>query len=106
MPAFWGDDRSPLRDVFQQKRAAMTDLFNGLTTAEAIIGSAWLALCLFGVIGQLTGVHFRMEFKWFDVWVGAFIDHENHRLYICPLPCVVFVWERSKAKADEEKRGS
>lgn len=49
------------------------------------------------VIGWLTGVHFRIEFKWFDAWIGAFIDHKNHRLYVCPLPCVVFVWERRKA---------
>ena len=48
------------------------------------------------VLGWITGIHFRIEFKWFDLWVGAFIDHERHRLYVCPLPCVVLIWEKSR----------
>lgn len=25
-------------------------------------------------------------FRWYDLWVGAYIDVPNRTLYICPLP--------------------
>lgn len=31
----------------------------------------------------------KFQFKWFDFWVGAYIDVENNTLYICPFPMVV-----------------
>ncbi|HRY82334.1 MAG TPA: hypothetical protein P5232_01310 [Candidatus Moranbacteria bacterium] len=27
---------------------------------------------------------------WYDIWIGVFIDQEKRRLYICPLPCLLF----------------
>lgn len=30
----------------------------------------------------------RPIFAWYDVWVGAFIDRPNRRLYLFPLPCI------------------
>lgn len=38
----------------------------------------------------------RIDFKWFDLWVGVFIDTGKKRVYICPLPMVVisFGYER------------
>ena len=35
-------------------------------------------------------LHIGFSFKWFDLWVGAFIDTKQHAVYICPLPCCVF----------------
>lgn len=29
-------------------------------------------------------------FLWFDLWVGAYYNQTKGKLYICPLPCVVF----------------
>lgn len=31
----------------------------------------------------------QFSFKWYDLWVGAFIDSENRTVYVCPLPCCV-----------------
>lgn len=25
-------------------------------------------------------------FRWYDLWIGAYIDRENQTLYVCPLP--------------------
>lgn len=27
-------------------------------------------------------------FRWYDLWVGAYIDTENKSVYICPLPMI------------------
>ena len=33
----------------------------------------------------------KIKFKWFDIWIGIFIDTKNRKIYICPLPMVVIV---------------
>lgn len=33
-------------------------------------------------------VTFTPFFRWFDLWIGAYIDVENRAIYICPLPMV------------------
>jgi hypothetical protein len=34
-------------------------------------------------------------FRWYDLWIGVFIDTKNRTVYICPLPMfgvkIVFV---------------
>lgn len=30
-----------------------------------------------------------LKFRWYDLWVGVFIDRESRAVFICPLPCVV-----------------
>ncbi len=32
----------------------------------------------------------RLSLAWYDIWVGLFIDSEKRKLYICPLPFVLF----------------
>ena len=32
----------------------------------------------------------RLSFAWYDLWIGAFVDTKNHKLYICPLPTILF----------------
>lgn len=29
-------------------------------------------------------------FKWFDLWVGAYVDPKERLLYVCYLPCCGF----------------
>jgi len=29
-------------------------------------------------------------FLWYDFWIGAYNDQNKHKLFICPLPCIVF----------------
>ncbi len=29
----------------------------------------------------------RFIFRWFDLWVGVFIDRPHKKVYIFPLPC-------------------
>jgi len=32
----------------------------------------------------------KVFFAWYDFWVGAFWDQKKYRIYICPIPCLVF----------------
>ncbi len=32
---------------------------------------------------------FKIQFKWYDLWVGAFWDAKRRTLYVCPLPTLV-----------------
>jgi hypothetical protein len=37
--------------------------------------------------------HISVSFKWFDFWVGAFVDRKAKAIYICPIPMVpIKVW--------------
>lgn len=36
---------------------------------------------------------FRPIFAWYDLWVGAYIDRKNRKVYIFPVPCVGLVIE-------------
>lgn len=31
----------------------------------------------------------RLEFRWFDLWIGAYWSAKDRTLYLCPFPCVV-----------------
>lgn len=33
---------------------------------------------------------FHFVFAWYDIWIGAYWDRHNRRLYILPLPCIGF----------------
>lgn len=35
----------------------------------------------------------RSLFAWYDLWVGAYWDRHNRKLYILPLPCIGVVIE-------------
>lgn len=30
-----------------------------------------------------------LSFRWYDLWVGAYIDRKYRKVYICPLPTIV-----------------
>lgn len=32
----------------------------------------------------------ELSIAWYDIWIGIFIDKEKKKLYICPLPCLLF----------------
>jgi len=49
-------------------------------------------------------------FFWFDLWVGAYYNQAKRKLYVCPLPCVVFsiqfqdeIWIPSEEEAEEDR---
>lgn len=42
-----------------------------------------------------------VSFKWFDVWIGAYFDRKNSRLYVCPLPCVAFEFQIGRTWREE-----
>lgn len=27
-------------------------------------------------------------FRWYDLWIGAYVDVEDRTLYVCPLPMI------------------
>lgn len=35
----------------------------------------------------------RLLFAWYDLWVGAYWDRKERKLYILPIPCVGVVLE-------------
>jgi hypothetical protein len=45
---------------------------------------------------------FKLLWKWFDLWIGAYWDVGHRTLYICPVPTVVLRFEFS-GKKDESK---
>jgi hypothetical protein len=38
-------------------------------------------------------VKIRPLFAWYDLWLGAYWDRKNRKLYILPLPCIGVVIE-------------
>jgi hypothetical protein len=38
----------------------------------------------------------KIEFKWFDIWIGVFIDTKQRKVYICPVPMIVISFEMSE----------
>lgn len=35
----------------------------------------------------------KFIFKWYDLWIGVFIDKEKELVYILPIPCIGIVWD-------------
>lgn len=35
----------------------------------------------------------RIFFAWYDLWVGVYVDRKNKRIYVCPLPCLVLMFQ-------------
>ena len=36
----------------------------------------------------------KLFFRWFDLWIGCYIDKKNKAVYICPIPMVgIKVWK-------------
>jgi hypothetical protein len=44
---------------------------------------------------EKRGKSIAINFKWYDLWIGAYWDRKNHILYICPLPCIVITSHRN-----------
>jgi len=34
-------------------------------------------------------MNIKLQFKWYDLWIGAYIDKPNKTIYICLLPTIV-----------------
>ena len=34
---------------------------------------------------------YKPTFKWYDFWIGIYYDKEIDRLYICPIPMILFM---------------
>ena len=30
---------------------------------------------------------FTLFFRWYDLWIGAYIDTKGRAVYLCPVPC-------------------
>lgn len=51
-----------------------------------LFAGAFLALFL-TQLDTLDNV--KVSFAWYGLWVGAYIDAERERVYICPLPTLL-----------------
>jgi hypothetical protein len=40
----------------------------------------------------------RLIFAWYDLWIGAYWDKQNKRLYVLPIPCCGIVLEFHKGE--------
>jgi hypothetical protein len=47
----------------------------------------------------------RVLCAWYDVWVGAFWDRGNRRLYLLPIPCVGLVLDFGGPTSEGERNG-
>lgn len=47
---------------------------------------------------KLPVIWFMPFFRWYDLWVGVFIDTKTPAIYICPLPMigVKITWRMEK----------
>jgi hypothetical protein len=50
------------------------------------------------IIKYLKNFHYNPHFKWFDIWVGVYIDTKSKAVYIMPLPMVGIKVTRKVAK--------
>ena len=41
----------------------------------------------------------KMFFAWYDFWIGGYYDRKNKKLYICPIPTIVFQFWREEDPA-------
>ena len=89
--------------TYQTKRAKGR-IFPGLADEvrrDGIEGIPLDAVRLQGAAGRVrdrraTGMKIRPIFAWYDLWVGIYIDRENRRVYVLPVPCfgIVIDWRR------------
>jgi hypothetical protein len=47
-----------------------------------------------GETGMKFAEHWTLHFevRWFDLWVGFFIDTKKNKVYFCPWPMLVLVF--------------
>jgi hypothetical protein len=38
---------------------------------------------------QIRNKIIRVQFKWYDMWIGLFYDRKSKTTYICPFPTLV-----------------
>ena len=52
-----------------------------------------LLLCL-SHIEDRNKLRAKPFFRWYDLWIGAYIDRDNQAVYICPIPMfgIKFSW--------------
>jgi hypothetical protein len=50
-------------------------------------------LAVVGFIADAFDYESSLRFKWYDLWVGAYVDHASRTLYVCPLPCLLWTFE-------------
>jgi hypothetical protein len=46
----------------------------------------------------------KFFFRWYDMWIGAYYDRRDRRLFVCPLPMVGIVFDfgpRNKSRSQE-----
>lgn len=37
---------------------------------------------------RIRKVYIKPFFRWYDLWIGLYIDKPNRTLYVCPLPMI------------------
>ncbi len=55
-----------------------------------------LAILLAATLLVILGIKPKPFFRWYDLWIGAYIDVNNRAIYICPLPMVGVKLRRRK----------
>jgi len=48
-------------------------------------------------------VKIRPIFRWYDLWVGLYIDRERRRGFLMVLPCLGFLIEWPERRGEGEK---
>ena len=68
------------------------DKLSTLDELKAELRKSWRFRCWYYWFKLTDRPSFRIQpfFKWFDFWIGVYIDVDNKTLYICPVPMFGF----------------
>lgn len=44
---------------------------------------------------KIKKLEISFKFAWYDIWVGLFIDRKKNIWYFCPLPTILFIFQKT-----------
>ena len=58
----------------------------------------WIFISLTLCIILINFYEYSFSFAWYDIWEGIYYNRKKRIIYINPLPCIVFSFDRNNSK--------